>query len=151
MWRQTHSPFKVSLIISIIKFNLFLYYLVKLNLPLLVTYYILLGGFPDGSVGKETACNARDVGDMGSIPVLGRSPGGRRSMATHSSILAWRIPRTEEPGGLQSLSCKELDINEVTQHIFYLRVQVPTNSLIAKQFTKEETLISGLKLKILLS
>ena len=37
---------------------------------------------------------------MGSIPGLGRSPGG--GMATHSSILAWRIPQTEEPGGLQS-------------------------------------------------
>ena len=37
---------------------------------------------------------------MGSIPGSGRSPGG--GMATHSSILAWRIPRTEEPGGLQS-------------------------------------------------
>ena len=30
-------------------------------------------------------------------------------MATHSSILAWRIPWTEEPGGLQSCGCKELD------------------------------------------
>ena len=36
-------------------------------------------------------------------------------MATHSSILAWRIPWTEEPGGLQS-SCKELDTTEVSQH-----------------------------------
>ena len=33
-------------------------------------------------------------------------------MATHSSILAWRIPWTEEPGGLQSWSCKELDVTE---------------------------------------
>ena len=147
MWWQTHIPFKVSLIILIIKFNLFLHYLVKLNLHLLAAYYILLGGFPDGSVGTEPACNARDAGDLGSIPVLGRSPGGRRNTAIHSSILAWRIPWTEEPGRLQSLSCKELDINEVTQHIFYLRVQVPTNSLIAKQFIKEKTLLSGLKLK----
>ena len=30
-------------------------------------------------------------------------------MATHSSILAWRIPWTQEPGGLQSIGCKELD------------------------------------------
>ena len=35
-------------------------------------------------------------------------------MATHSNILAWRIPRTEEPGGLQSMGHKELDTNEVT-------------------------------------
>ena len=45
--------------------------------------------------GKESACNA---GEPGSIPVLGRSP--EKEMATHSSILAWRIPWTEEPGGL---------------------------------------------------
>ena len=32
-------------------------------------------GFPDGSVGKESTCNARDIGDMGSIPGLGRSSG----------------------------------------------------------------------------
>ena len=35
-------------------------------------------------------------------------------MAIHSSILAWRIPWTEEPGGLQSMGHKELDTTEVT-------------------------------------
>ena len=63
-------------------------------------------GFPDGSDGKESACNA---GDQSSIPGLGRSPGGE-GMATHSSILAWRIPRTEEPGRLWSR--KESDMTE---------------------------------------
>ena len=48
--------------------------------------------------GKESACNA---GDPGSIPGPGRSPEG--GMATHSGILAWRIPWTEEPGGLWSM------------------------------------------------
>ena len=48
---------------------------------------------PPGSTG--------DVRDVGSIPGLGRSPAGGH--ATHSSILAWRIPWTEEPGGLQSM------------------------------------------------
>ena len=33
-------------------------------------------------------------------------------MATPSSILAWRIPQTEEPGGLQSMGCKESDVTE---------------------------------------
>ena len=33
-------------------------------------------------------------------------------MATHSSILAWRIPRTEEPGGLQFMGSKESDMTE---------------------------------------
>ena len=49
---------------------------------------------------KEFAYDAGDTGDVGLIPGWGRSPGGGH--ATHSSILAWRIPWTEEPGGLQS-------------------------------------------------
>ena len=52
-------------------------------------------GFPHSSVGKESACNA---GDPGLIP--GREDPLEKEMATHSSILAWRIPWTEELGGL---------------------------------------------------
>ena len=37
-----------------------------------------------------------------------------KGMATHSSILAWRIPQTEEPGGLQSMGSPESDRTEVT-------------------------------------
>ena len=93
-------------------------------------------GFPDGSVGKESACNA---GDLGSIPGSGRSPGEgisyplqyswaslvaglvknppamqktwvrslgwedslEKGKATHSSILAWKIPWTIQPMGSQ--------------------------------------------------
>ena len=62
---------------------------------------------PGGSSGKESACNA---GDLGSIPGSGRSP--EKGMATHSSILAWEIPRREEPGGLQSMGLKELETTE---------------------------------------
>ena len=54
-------------------------------------------GFPGGSDGKESACNA---GDPGLIPGSERSP--EKEMAIHSSILACRIPWTEESGGLQS-------------------------------------------------
>ena len=54
-------------------------------------------GFPGGSDRKASARNA---GDPGLIPGSGRSL--EKEMATHSSILAWRIPWTEEPGGLQS-------------------------------------------------
>ena len=49
-----------------------------------------------GSDGKEPACKAED---QGSTPESGRSP--REGKATYPSILAWRIPWTEEPGGLQ--------------------------------------------------
>ena len=37
-------------------------------------------------------------------------------MATHSSLLAWRVPWTEEPGGLQSMGHKESDMTETTVH-----------------------------------
>ena len=50
---------------------------------------IISGGFPSSSVSKEFTCNA---GDLGSISGLERYPG--EGMATHSSILAWRIPCT---------------------------------------------------------
>ena len=60
--------------------------------------YCVVGGFPGGSVVKNQPANAEDVG---SIPGSGRSP--REGKRTHSSILAWEISRTEEPGGLQSM------------------------------------------------
>ena len=46
--------------------------------------------------GKESACNAGDIGDLGLIP--GSKDPMEKAMATYSSILAWRIPWTEEPG-----------------------------------------------------
>ena len=55
-------------------------------------------GFPCSSVGKESAYNA---GDPGSTP--GSEDPLEEEMATHSSILAWKIPWTEESGGLQSM------------------------------------------------
>ena len=62
---------------------------------LFTTGYYATWGFPGGSEVKASACNA---GDLGSIPGSGRW----QEMATHSSILAWRIPWAEDPGGLQS-------------------------------------------------
>ena len=50
---------------------------------------------------KNPPANAGDVRNMRSIPALGRSPGGRHG--NHPSILAWRIPWKEEPGGLRSV------------------------------------------------
>ena len=52
-------------------------------------------GFPGGSDHKESACNAGDQ-----VQSLGREEPLEKGMATHSSILAWKIPWTEEPGGL---------------------------------------------------
>ena len=63
-----------------------------------IYYFSRFVGFPGGSEGKASACNA---GDLGSIPGLGTSL--KKEMATHSSTLAWKIPWTEEPGRLQCM------------------------------------------------
>ena len=55
------------------------------------------------SAAKNLLANAGDVGDVGSIPHLGQEDPLEEERATHSSILAWKIPRTEEPGRLQSM------------------------------------------------
>ena len=55
-------------------------------------------GFPGGSDGKESTGNS---GDLGSIPGLGRSPGG--SWQATPVFLPGESPWTEEPGGLQSM------------------------------------------------
>ena len=57
---------------------------------------------PGGSDGKESACNA---GDLGSIPWEDLL---EKEMATQSSILAWKIPWTEEPGQLQSMGSQRV-------------------------------------------
>ena len=60
-------------------------------------------GTPFGSDGRESACTATD---------LGSTPGGEdpleKGVATHSSILAWRTPWTEEPGGLPSMGSQRV-------------------------------------------
>ena len=66
---------------------------------------------PKGSIGchqrcsvhssKESTCNAGATEAVGWI--LGQEDPLEEGMATHSGILAWRIPWTEEPGGLQSM------------------------------------------------
>ena len=65
-------------------------------------------GFPGGIVVKNLPANA---GEEGLIPGLGRSSGE----ATHSSILAWRIPGTEETGGLQSMGLQGVRHNLLTK------------------------------------
>ena len=59
---------------------------------------------PCSSVVKKQPAS---VEDMGSVPGLGRSL--EKEMTTHASILAWEIPWTEKPGGLQSMGLQESD------------------------------------------
>ena len=74
-------------------------------------------GFPGFSEGKESACNA---GDQGSIPGSGWEVPIEKRMATHSSILAWRIPGTEEPGGLWSMWSQRVGHNWVTNTFTFI-------------------------------
>ena len=59
-----------------------------------------MAALPQRLIGKESPGNTGDAGDAGSVPGSGRSL--EQEMATRSSTLAWRIPWTEGPGGLQS-------------------------------------------------
>ena len=60
-------------------------------------------GLPGGSVVKNPPAN---VGDVGSI--LGQEDPLQKEMATHSSILAWEIPWTKEPGWLQPIGSQRV-------------------------------------------
>ena len=68
-------------------------------------------GFPGGSDSKESTCNAEDLAS-----ILGWEDPLEEGMATHSSILSWRIPWTEEPGRLQSMGSQRVRHNRATKH-----------------------------------
>ena len=68
---------------------------------------MLTQNFPGGSDGEASAYNARD---LGSIPGSGRDL-LEKEMATHSSILAWKIPWMEESGRLQSMGLQRVGHN----------------------------------------
>ena len=75
-------------------------------------------GFPSGSVVKNPPANA---GDVGSISGSGRYP--KDEMATHSSILAWKIPLTEKPGGLQSMGLRKVGHDLMTKQQQILEIE----------------------------
>ena len=60
-------------------------------------------------VVKNPSANAGDIRDL--VRSLGREDLLEKEMATHSSILAWRIPWTEEPGGLQTMGSQRVGRN----------------------------------------
>ena len=63
---------------------------------------------------KNPPANAGDIRDWGSIPGSGRAL--EKEMTTHSSILAWSIPWTKEPGRLPSMGSQESDTTERPNH-----------------------------------
>ena len=68
-------------------------------------------GFPDDASGKNSPANTGDIRDVDSVPGWGRSHGGEHGNPLQSSALAWKIPRTEKPGGLQSIGLQRIRHN----------------------------------------
>ena len=104
-------------------FSLFLLVSVFLSLSLSIQNlgFLLCGTFTSvlsltraslaAQLVKNLPAIAGDARDTGSIPGWGRSPAEgnlEKKMSTHSSILAWKIPRTEEPGGLLSVGLQRV-------------------------------------------
>ena len=75
--------------------------------------------FPGGTSGKESACQFRICYRHELDPWVGKIP-LEEEMITHSRILAWRIPWTEEPGGLQSMGSQGIGHDWVTELNWYL-------------------------------
>ena len=75
--------------------------------------YVGSKGFPGGSMVKNLPANAGDTKDAGSIP--GWEDPLQKEMATHSSILVWETPWTEEPGELQSIWLQRVRHNFITK------------------------------------
>ena len=81
----------------------------ELGSPVFRTVLLIIASLkslPGGSDGKESACNA---GDLGLIP--GLEDPQEKGMATHSSILVYRILQTDELGGLQSIASQRVGHN----------------------------------------
>ena len=79
---------------------------IEIIIPVLTLDIFHIGASLVAQRHKKYSCNVGAIGDVGLIPGLGRSPAGGH--ATHSSILAWRMPGTEQPGGLQSIGLQRV-------------------------------------------
>ena len=71
-------------------------------------------GFPGGSVVKNLPA-IEEMQETG-VQTLGQEDSLEKEMATHSSILAWEIPWTEESGGLQSMGCWRVGHDLAAEH-----------------------------------
>ena len=85
------------------------------------------GFTPEGSVVKNLPTTARNTRDVDWI--LGWEDPLEKGMATHSSILAWEVPRTEEPGRLWSIGLQESDM---TNHTLSQNKQIQIGNMFYK-------------------
>ena len=88
----------------------------------------ILGASQSVQVVKNALANAGDLREMGLIPGSGRSPG--KGHGTHSSTIAWRVPGTEEPGGLQSIASRRVrhDRSDFTRVHAHARARTHTHT-----------------------
>ena len=101
--------------------------------------YSSLKGFPDSSLVKHPPASARDEG---SIP--GQEDPLEKEMTTHTSILAWGIPRTEEPSGLESMASQRVGHNLATkQHVMQPFCGSEETLLFIKHFHVPDTMINS--------
>ena len=76
--------------------------------------YRCLRAFPGGASGKRILLSMQET-QKTQVRSLGLEDFLEEEMETHSRILCWRIPWTEEPGGLQSMGIKESDTTEAAE------------------------------------
>ena len=121
MWQSLHNIY-VHQIIKLYTLNLFYISYISIKVQIIFFKNSIINScqfnsvFSSGSNGKESACS---VGDPGLIP--GQEDPLEKGMTTHSSILTWRIPWTENPGGLQSMkSQSQMWLSELHIHFLIL-------------------------------
>ena len=103
--RPPGNSLKFAIFFSILSFSVCIYFDISYS-PWWASQVTL--------VVKNLPANAGDIRDVGSIPGWGRSPGGGHS--NHSSTHAWRIPWTEESGGLWSIGSQRVGHDWATKH-----------------------------------
>ena len=89
-------------------------YTVRINIDSLGLAKVQIWGFRGGDSSEELVCQCRRLKRHGfetRVQSLGQEDPLEEEMATHFSILAWKIPWTEEPGGLQSMGSETVRHN----------------------------------------
>jgi len=90
---------------ALMQFSSLIFFFIRVYMQSIL--FIHLMGFPGGAVGKVSACQCRRCKKWG-VQSLGQGDPLEKGMATYCSILAWKIPWIEEPGGLQSMGSQKV-------------------------------------------
>ena len=109
-WLLTYTHSHDNIIIK----KLFIYMIFRIEQTIISIFVFSTSqAFPGGSDHKESAYNLEDPS-----LILGKEDPLENEMATHSSILAWKIPRTEKSGGLQSKGSQK-SWTQLSSHTYY--------------------------------